>query len=139
MTTPASNHPASGENYFHWQTDESLRRAGELLEKCPGLRAVSFDFFDTLVWRLAARPTDVFAEVGHRLRQASALRGHVSDLDFEVLRRHAEATARERQSLRDKSREDITLAEIAEQLKPVVPETKTAAQVELAVEGDSAC
>jgi glycosyltransferase involved in cell wall biosynthesis/predicted HAD superfamily hydrolase/Tfp pilus assembly protein PilF len=119
-----------------WQRDESLRRAGELIEKIPGLRAVTFDFFDTLVWRLAAKPTDVFVEVGQRLRQAGLLPAHVSNQDYEVLRRQAEMKARTSQALLDKSREDITLAEIFQQLKSIVPDAEAAAQIELAAEGD---
>jgi glycosyltransferase involved in cell wall biosynthesis/FMN phosphatase YigB (HAD superfamily)/Tfp pilus assembly protein PilF len=119
-----------------WQRDESLRRAGELLDKLSGLRAVSFDFFDTLVWRLAARPTDVFVEAGQRLRQAGLLPAHISPQDYEVLRRQAEMKSRTNQALLDKSREDITLAEIFQPLKTIVPGTDAAAQIELATEGD---
>ena len=82
-----------------WRRDESLRRAGELIEKIPGLRAVTFDFFDTLVWRLAAKPTDVFVEAGQRLRQAGLLPVHISNQDYEVLRRQAEMKARTSQAL----------------------------------------
>jgi glycosyltransferase involved in cell wall biosynthesis/FMN phosphatase YigB (HAD superfamily) len=120
-----------------WQNDESLRRASQLLDRLGSrLRAVSFDFFDTLVWRLAAKPADVFAEVGVRLHQVGFLPGHVSNLDFEVLRRHAEMMARERQSCLDKTREDIALTDIVRQLKSVVPDTAAVAEIELAVEGD---
>ncbi|HEY1716973.1 MAG TPA: glycosyltransferase [Verrucomicrobiae bacterium] len=136
LTTPATASPAGGGNSFPWQSDESLRRAGELIDKCPGLRAVTFDFFDTLVWRLAAKPTDVFVEAGLRLRQRGLLPDHVSEQDYEVLRRHAEWKAREHQALLDKSREDIALAGIFQQLKSVVPEVNAAAQIELAAEGD---
>jgi len=119
-----------------WRRDASLCRAGELLDKLSGLRAVTFDFFDTLVWRLAARPTDVFVEAGQRLCQAGLLPAHVSPQDYEVLRRQAEMKARTNQALRDKSREDITLAEIFQPLKTIVPGADAAAQIELAAEGD---
>jgi glycosyltransferase involved in cell wall biosynthesis/FMN phosphatase YigB (HAD superfamily)/tetratricopeptide (TPR) repeat protein len=119
-----------------WRRDESLRRAGELIEKIPGLRAVTFDFFDTLVWRLAAKPTDVFVEAGQRLRQAGLLPVHISNQDYEVLRRQAEMKARTSQALLDKSREDITLAEIFQQLKSIVADAEAAAKIELAAEGD---
>ena len=53
-----------------WQNDESLLRAGQLLDTLGDrVRAVSFDFFDTLVWRLTAKPTDVIHEVGQRMRE----------------------------------------------------------------------
>jgi glycosyltransferase involved in cell wall biosynthesis/FMN phosphatase YigB (HAD superfamily)/tetratricopeptide (TPR) repeat protein len=136
MTTQASTLPAVGEPRFNWRSHESLRRAGELIEKVQGLRAVTFDFFDTLVWRLAARPTDVFVEAGQRLRQGGLLPAHISPQDYEVLRRQAEMKARTNQALRDKSREDITLDEIFQPLKTIVPGTDAAAQIELAAEGD---
>lgn len=126
----------AGDQKFRWQADESLRRAGELIENCPGLRAVSFDFFDTLVWRLAARPTDVFSETARRLRHAGLLPDHVSDQGYEVLRRHAEAMARQQQGRCDKNREDITLEEIVAQLKSVIPQPGVAAKTELGVEAD---
>jgi FMN phosphatase YigB (HAD superfamily) len=120
-----------------WQNDLSLRRASQLLDQLNGrVRAVTFDFFDTLVWRLAGVPTDVFGEVGQRLRQDGSLPGHISNRDYEALRRQAEAKTRSQQALRDKSREDISLAEIVAELKSIVPQTEKAAQAELQTEMD---
>jgi len=120
-----------------WRRDASLRRAGELLEQGRGrLRAVSFDFFDTLVWRLTVRPADVFQEVGHRLSEAGLLAPHVSPADYEVLRRVGEVKAREHQARQDKTREDIGLGQICAQLQPVLRDPGAAARVELAAEGE---
>jgi glycosyltransferase involved in cell wall biosynthesis/FMN phosphatase YigB (HAD superfamily) len=131
-THPHENLPAD-----LWQREESLRRAGELLDLgASTFRAVSFDFFDTLVWRITARPTDVFWEIGHRLAQSGALPNHITPRDFEVLRRIAEGKVRERQVVKDKTREDITLAEICEQLRAVQSDASKLAQTELAAEND---
>ena len=136
MTDASLSSKDSGENDFSWESDESLRRAAGLIEKCPALRAVSFDFFDTLVFRLAARPTDVFIEVGRRLRQSNGLPAHVSEYDYEVLRCQAEMKAREQQQLSGALREDVTFDEILRQLKFIAPDTSATAQNELAAEGD---
>ena len=82
-----------------WKRDEALRRTADLIERSAGrVRAVSFDFFDTLVWRLAARPTDVFFEAGRRLLEAKLLPAAMPAADFEVLRRRGEMKAREHQN-----------------------------------------
>lgn len=120
-----------------WQREESLRRAGELLDLgASTLRVVSFDFFDTIVWRLTARPTEVFWEIGQRLAETGALPSHITPRDFEVLRRMAECKVRERQTLKDKSREDISLSEICSQLHVIQPDAARLATTELSAEND---
>jgi glycosyltransferase involved in cell wall biosynthesis/FMN phosphatase YigB (HAD superfamily)/cellulose synthase/poly-beta-1,6-N-acetylglucosamine synthase-like glycosyltransferase len=118
-----------------WQREESLRRAGELIEQSNGrIRAVSFDFFDTIVWRVVGKPTDVFKEVAIRLQAAKLLRPEISAGDFEVLRRVGEMKARERNPYKEKVHEDITLAEIYEQLRAVLTDPIAAARIEAAAE-----
>jgi len=118
-----------------WQRDEHLRRAAEMMDRMgTPLRAVSFDFFDTLVWRLVDRPSHVFAEVGERLQRKNALRVGLAGSDFEMLRRKAETKAREKQIIHNAAREDIDLKDIYDGLKFVVPDAGAAAQMEHAVE-----
>jgi glycosyltransferase involved in cell wall biosynthesis/FMN phosphatase YigB (HAD superfamily)/Tfp pilus assembly protein PilF len=120
-----------------WQRDESLRRAAELIERGSGrIRAVSFDFFDTLVWRLTAKPTDVFYEAARRLHRNSLLPARISPADYEVLRRHAEYKTRELQNAKATAWEDISINDIYGQLKTVVPDPAAGAEIEHGVEND---
>jgi glycosyltransferase involved in cell wall biosynthesis/FMN phosphatase YigB (HAD superfamily)/predicted Zn-dependent protease len=118
-----------------WQRDESLHRAAELIEQSAGrVCAVSFDFFDTLVWRLVARPADLFCEVGHHLRQKQLLRPEITAEDFETLRRLAEFKVRERQKIKNPAWEDVSLQDIYRQLDAVVSNPPAGVEVECALE-----
>jgi glycosyltransferase involved in cell wall biosynthesis/FMN phosphatase YigB (HAD superfamily)/Tfp pilus assembly protein PilF len=120
-----------------WQYDESLCRADKLIELSSGrVRAVSFDFFDTLVWRLVAKPVDAFREVGRRLRQKEMLRSTISADDFETLRRLAEYKTRERQALKDATLEDIHIREIYQQMDSIVTDPAAGVEIEHGVESD---
>ena len=118
-----------------WQRDEALRRTAELIEQSAGrIRAVSFDFFDTLVWRMVGKPTDVFCEVARRLHQENLLPATVTPADYEVFRRLAEVKSRERQIAKQHKLEDINLADIYEQLHAIVKDPAAAMRIEHAVE-----
>src|SRR6185312_2159465 len=80
-----------------WKREESLCRVAELIEQSNcRIRAVSFDFFDTLVWRVVNKPAEVFFEVARHLHAQKLLSPEISPADFEVLRRMGEMKARER-------------------------------------------
>jgi glycosyltransferase involved in cell wall biosynthesis/FMN phosphatase YigB (HAD superfamily)/tetratricopeptide (TPR) repeat protein len=120
-----------------WQRDKSLRRAAELIECSAGrVRAVSFDFFDTLVWRLVARPVDAFHEAGHRLRQKQLLRPTISAADFEMLRQVAEMKTRERQAIKDATCEDIRILDIYRQMGAILNDPAAGVEVEHGAESD---
>ncbi len=57
---------------------------------------MSVDIFDTLVWRRAPEPHDLFLLLGHKLSAAGTLAPHVSPLQFAEVRRAAERGAREK-------------------------------------------
>ena len=120
-----------------WQREEPLRRAAELIEQSNGsIRAVSFDFFDTIVWRVVGKPTDVFKETALRLKDARMLRPEISPGEYEVLRRTAEIKTRERQNTKDATCEDITINAIYGSLQSVVKDSVIGAQIEQAAECD---
>ncbi|HTV75774.1 MAG TPA: HAD-IA family hydrolase, partial [Candidatus Baltobacteraceae bacterium] len=120
-----------------WRHDESLRRAAELIECSAGrVRAVSFDFFDTLVWRLVAKPVDAFREAGHRLRQKQLLRSTISAADFEMLRQVAELKTRERQAVKNAAREDIQACDLYQQMGAILNDPAAGVEIELGVESD---
>ena len=120
-----------------WRRDEPLRRAAELIDRSAGrIRAVSFDFFDTLVWRLVGKPTDVFCDVAQRLHEHELLRLRVSPSEFEVLRRHAEVRTRELQNANDRTCEDISIESIYAQMKEVITNPAAAVSIEHGTECD---
>ncbi len=55
---------------------------------------VSFDIFDTILWRRTPRPADVFGLVAARLRKSGKCPDWISDADFRRLRITAESNAR---------------------------------------------
>lgn len=58
--------------------------------------ALSVDLFDTLLLRAVAEPDDVFRRVGGVASARAELRPHVTPIQFQVMRRHAEDLARQR-------------------------------------------
>lgn len=73
------------------------------------IQIVSFDIFDTLVYRPFWNPTDLFFLLGQYVEK---LIGSSDFLDFQTLRTEAEKKAREINKIHKPAREDITLDEI---------------------------
>jgi glycosyltransferase involved in cell wall biosynthesis/predicted HAD superfamily hydrolase/Tfp pilus assembly protein PilF len=120
-----------------WRREESLCRADEIISQSEGtIIAVSFDFFDTMVWRLVNEPTKVFCELHLRLQSQGLLRRPFSPQEFEVLRRHAEIKTREHQAMKDNTREDISVIDIYTRMSPVVTNTEAAMEIEYQAERD---
>ncbi len=69
------------------------------------------DIFDTLLWRDAAAPHDLFRELGVRLIEAGRLPSHVTPADVLDARIHAERRAR-RAAARDHGVGECTIEEI---------------------------
>src|SRR3954452_6563628 len=76
-------------------TDARLTRALSLLNG-PDVTTLSLDVFDTMVWRRAPEPTDVFPMVANRLAEQDRLGPHITPRVFQKLRIAAEARARAR-------------------------------------------
>lgn len=77
--------------------------AGALEATKPEL--LTFDVFDTLVFRRTDKPVDAFALVGQRLREDGLLRPSMSPAMFGAVRREAEAISRKRRKAVDGSTE----------------------------------
>jgi predicted HAD superfamily hydrolase len=117
-----------------WRQDEILREMGKILGgKQPGIRVVSFDFFDTLVSRLCAEPSDLFVEAGRRFAEQNLLLSPLSPAGFRAARIAADARARENAGLAGRSTE-ITLADIYAELKTVVRNPDDACRLEFELE-----
>src|SRR5208282_5186226 len=72
------------------------------------IRLLSFDIFDTTVWRTFPTPTDLFFALGTRLIEGGVLYASTSAASFATERVEAEQAAR----LRRASDREVTLAEI---------------------------
>lgn len=83
-----------------------LERPCEMAKRLSAYEVISFDVFDTLIFRPFSRPTDLFFETGRRL-------GY---LDFERIRREMEWQAREKKNQETGTRE-VTLDDIWEKME----------------------
>ena len=84
--------------------DIRLRAVADALEATkPEL--LTFDVFDTLVFRRTDKPVDVFALVGQRLHEDGRLRPSMSPAMFGAVRREVEAVSRKRRKAVDGSTE----------------------------------
>ncbi|MEJ7894465.1 MAG: HAD family hydrolase [Solirubrobacteraceae bacterium] len=87
---------------------------------------VTFDLFDTLVFRKVDRPVDAFALVGRRLRELDLLSAAVTPAMFGALRAEVEDLARSHREARDGSREvDLPAIYDAFPRWPLAPEATT--------------
>ncbi len=85
-----------------------------LAEKLMGYEVISFDVFDTMIYRYVARPTDVFYFIGNSL----------GCVDFRRLRIEAEKTVR-KEKLKLSGSAEVNLDEIAEELEKSTGISKT--------------
>ncbi|MEA2411292.1 MAG: hypothetical protein QOC77_1853 [Thermoleophilaceae bacterium] len=118
-------------------TDARLTRALSLLEG-PDVRVLSLDVFDTMVWRRAPEPADVFPMIAGRLQADGRLASHITPRVFQRLRIAAEARARAKRDEQGRGVE-VSIRDIyAELPKYVTPasDADALARVELDVERD---
>ncbi len=80
--------------------DLRLRRVDATL-RASGAELVTFDVFDTLVFRRVDRPVDAFALIGRALRESGALGGAMTPAMFGAVREAAEKRAREQRQALD--------------------------------------
>ncbi|MET0591409.1 MAG: HAD family hydrolase, partial [Polyangiaceae bacterium] len=117
-----------------WRQDETLRTMEARLALSAGRpRIVSFDFFDTLIFRLVAEPSDLFVLLGRELAERGLLRAPISPDQFRSVRMSAEAKAREAVARTGKCPELQLLAIYAE-LREVVSDHARAIEIEVELE-----
>ncbi len=130
----AADQISGGSTLPVWRQDEYLRDLHARLEaQADQLRVVSFDFFDTLVWRLCAEPSDLFIEVGRRLAEAGLFRAPMSPEEFHAVRTAADDAARRLAMGRGQSSE-ITLAIVYQELGAVLTDPAAGCQIEFETE-----
>lgn len=117
-----------------WRQDESLRGLGERLAAAQGgVRVVSFDFFDTLICRLCAEPSDLFIELGRRLAAQDMLLLPLTPEEFRGVREAADERAREKAVKAQRSYE-VRLADIHTELAQVVRDPAASCKLEFELE-----
>ena len=106
-----------GRNYLPRQNGR-FEAIGDVLDSV-NPRVLSFDVFDTLLWRRVPKPTDAHLLLGRNLADEGVLKPHVDPRIFARLRILAEEEARNRKS-RLAGTSEVTLAEIYAVLTPGV-------------------
>jgi glycosyltransferase involved in cell wall biosynthesis/FMN phosphatase YigB (HAD superfamily) len=96
-------------------------------------KVLSLDFFDTLVGRTCAKPTDLFRKIGRTLQQKSLLQRGFDEIEFHELRISAEKSAR-RVAQRRRGTSECTLSEIYDELRLIVGDRESAASIEIECE-----
>lgn len=125
--------PAQPTPLADWPLDEAFLQ--QALQQVEARGVLTLDIFDNAITRRLASPVDVFAEVERRLR--SRFGGAVEGLA--AAREQAEIQARQRQH-QLKGAEEVTLAEIYQELPSLLPALKdwaAIAETELQVERDA--
>lgn len=79
------------------------------------IKVISFDIFDTLLFRTVRHPDDVFEIVGKKAVNAGVLKEHIAPVAYKNLRKEAERRARARK-LTQAGTEEVTLEEIMQNL-----------------------
>ena len=119
-----------------WEKDKSLHPLKDSLHRRPrSLKAVSFDFFDTLVCRLTPEPENLFIEAGRRLESECVLGMSLSPAEFYSTRIAAQESASRTASAEGRSPE-ISITEIYKKLAPILTDPGRAMQIEKEVERD---
>lgn len=96
---------------------------------------VSFDFFDTFVYRLSNDPIRIFIEVGRRLKAKNLLPEYITPTEFLALRCAAEDQAR-KFAIKMRGNSECSIEEIYRHLRIIVRDVISAVNVELETEKD---
>ncbi len=117
-----------------WRQDESLLPLRNRLNAKPeGIQLVSFDFFDTLICRLCAEPSDLFVEVGRQLARRGLLAIPLSPTEFCAARIAADQRARLAAARRGQYPE-VRLTDIYRELRRILNDVAAAQKVEFEAE-----
>ncbi len=117
-----------------WLHDPWLGGLHERLTVTPRpFRLITFDFFDTLVHRLTAEPSDLYVEVGRRIQAQGLFRRELSPEAFYHVRIAADEGARKR-AQREGRPTEVDLAAIYAEMGEVVLDPARAAALEWEVD-----
>ncbi|MBA2939192.1 hypothetical protein HZF08_12825 [Paenibacillus sp. CGMCC 1.16610] len=124
--------PISPTDLLLWEKDRYL---SVLAGKIQGIRLLSLDIFDTLLFRTCANPSDVFAEIAEQAHRNGFLKTYVSPEAFKEMRIRAEHKARAKQTARTGFGE-VTLELIYEEIPEAIGRRDELARMEVEVEAE---
>ena len=104
----------------------------EIIRKDTEIKLVSFDIFDTLIFRCVEEPKQIFTLVGSRAKNIGAIPSYFADIEFEHLRVEAEKKARKIQK-QNCGYDEVTLEEIYA-VMPEIIQTESLINLEIATE-----
>ncbi len=104
----------------------------EIIRKDTEIKLVSFDIFDTLIFRCVDEPKQIFTLVGSRAKNIGAIPSYFADIEFEHLRVEAEKKARKIQK-QNCGYDEVTLEEIYA-VMPEIIQTESLINLEIATE-----
>ncbi|MEF3304167.1 HAD family hydrolase [Paenibacillus sp. GYB003] len=102
-------------NELLWRNDSFLSC---LTSEIGTINLLSLDVFDTLLFRMCSRPSDVFLTVGNRAVKSGLIRSSISPAQFAALRMRAEEKSRETQIL-NTGNGDVFLDQIYAELSDI--------------------
>lgn len=105
-------------------------------EQDHAVKAVSFDIFDTLLFRTVEKPTDIFAVTGEKAADAGILPPYLNGEDYRTLRIKAEKRAREIEKKKSGTTE-ITYQQIFEAMPEYISQRDQLKELEYQVECES--
>lgn len=100
------------------------------------IKAVSFDIFDTLLFRTVQKPTDIFEKTGTRAVEVGAIPTYLTGEDYRTFRIKAEKKAREIEKEKSGSTE-ITYQQIFEAMPEYVCHSEMLKDLEYQIECES--
>lgn len=103
------------------------------LEKNPQINTISFDIFDTILFRMVQKPADIFIQTGKKARSKGYLSKHVTPKIYQGLRKEAERKARQKK-MKFNNTSEVTFEEIFEELPASCKDNSTLKKLELETE-----
>lgn len=97
------------------------------------IKVVSFDIFDTLLFRSVIEPKDVFNKVGELAKKENLIPKYIDDVEFRNIRVEAERQAREKKYIIQKTKE-VTLEEIYQSMPSIIKKDSILALMKLELE-----
>lgn len=104
----------------------------EIIGKDTEIKLVSFDIFDTLIFRCVDEPKQIFTLIGSRAKNIGAIPSYFADIEFEHLRVEAEKKARKIQK-QNCGYDEVTLEEIYA-VMPEIIQTESLINLEIDTE-----
>lgn len=116
-----------------WKSDCIFSPLEARLDSC---KVVSFDIFDTVLFRACGEPADIFEQTALKAIEHKALHQPLNAKEFRSLRIAAERSARNK-AVTARGHAEITLADIYEELPGSLLDRQTVLQLELDAEKEA--